>query len=66
MDYIVIYKSNNKCGYRPQMFKEWTIGTKINCNGEMCEIIDIVHNDWLGIKIANQKLAEIRKEWRNN
>lgn len=63
MENLVIYKSETTCGYRPQSFKEWVKGTKINCNGVVCEIIDVVHNDFLGIKIAKQTISDIRKEW---
>lgn len=64
MNNIVVYKSEETVGYRPQMFKEWVVGEKINCNGVSCEIIDVLPNNFIGIGMAKQIMANIRKEWK--
>ncbi|MCR5658954.1 MAG: hypothetical protein K6G25_06475 [Bacteroidales bacterium] len=58
MENIVVYKSARKIGYRPQVFKEWTVGTKLTCNGEQCEVIAVLPNDRLGIARANQMMKD--------
>ena len=62
---IVYYESSERVGYRPQMFDNWIVGTKIMCDGVLCEIKAVMPATRQGIEACKQMMRNSQVHRQN-
>ena len=65
MENVVYFESDNKVGCRPQVFKEWTVGTRIICNGDWCVIKGVYPNTEEGLEEVKAliRMTKVFRKW---
>lgn len=65
MKNLIYYESNSLVGYRPQLFEEWVVGTKIMCDGVECVIKAVIPDTEEGGRICKE-LMRRSKVYQHN